>query len=341
MRSYKNKFVDLSSHNLLNLNFYNTFNYNKIINPNFNNFNQRFYTTISSNNIKPWFITGFSDAEGSFNIVIAKSPSNTIGWRIQTRFIIEIHLKEIATLNMIQNFFGGIGTITINPKKNSARYTVVSFNDIQNIIVPHFNKYPLQSAKKIDFELWKDCVNIISEKKHLTQNGLEQIVRNKTAMNLGASIQLMSEFPNVKPLIRPPFITNDENLNPDWVSGFVEGDGSFFVSIKPTTNHVLPGMSIGQNIREKPLLEKIHKFFEGIGNVYTNSSNNSVEWKIRRLSDFKKVIIHFNSYPLMGIKSYNFIIWREIISLIEAKAHLTPEGFDRVKSLKDQLNKWD
>jgi len=39
---------------------------------------------------------------------------------------------------MIQSFFGGIGTITINPNKRSARYSLVGINDINNFIVTHF-----------------------------------------------------------------------------------------------------------------------------------------------------------------------------------------------------------
>jgi LAGLIDADG endonuclease len=61
-------------------------------------------------------------------------------------------MKEINILKMIQSFFGGIGNITINPKKNSARYSIVKINDINNFIVTHFEKYPLQSYKKIDFD---------------------------------------------------------------------------------------------------------------------------------------------------------------------------------------------
>jgi LAGLIDADG endonuclease len=49
---------------------------------------------------------------------------------------------------MIQSFFGGIGTITINPNKRSARYSVVGINDINNFIITHFENYPLQSVKK-------------------------------------------------------------------------------------------------------------------------------------------------------------------------------------------------
>jgi LAGLIDADG endonuclease len=88
---------------------------------------------------------------------------------------------------MIQSFFGGIGTITINPKKNSPRYSVVGINDINIFIVKHFEIYPLQRAKKIDFDLWKECVNLIINKKDKTQEGLEQIVTIKSKMNLGLS----------------------------------------------------------------------------------------------------------------------------------------------------------
>jgi hypothetical protein len=88
-----------------------------------------------------------------FNIVISKISTASIGFRLQARFIIEIHIKEINILNMIQSFFGGIGTITINPNKRSARYSVVGINDINNFIITHFENYPLQSVKKIDFDL--------------------------------------------------------------------------------------------------------------------------------------------------------------------------------------------
>ncbi|MGH2245700.1 LAGLIDADG family homing endonuclease, partial [Enterococcus faecalis] len=32
-------------------------------------------------------------------------------------------------------------------------YTVERFEDVVNVIIAHFNKYPLQSAKSIDFDL--------------------------------------------------------------------------------------------------------------------------------------------------------------------------------------------
>ena len=50
---------------------------------------------------------------------------------------------------------------------------------------------------------------------------------------------------------------------------------------------------------------------------------------------------HFNSYELVGNKKLNFLIWSQILSLIINKAHLTSEGLEQIKYLKNQLNKWD
>ena len=39
----------------------------------------------------------------------------------------------------------------------------------------------------------------MSNKKHLTQEGIEEIVKKRTAMNFGVSDKLMLSFPNVIP----------------------------------------------------------------------------------------------------------------------------------------------
>jgi len=94
---------------------------------------RRFYTT--SNNINPktysliilpWFVTGFTDAEGCFTIIARKSPrSSTCSFfamfvvdlskkkrKIEANFIINLHKKDVKLLKAIQDFFGGIGRIS-------------------------------------------------------------------------------------------------------------------------------------------------------------------------------------------------------------------------------------
>ena len=101
-----------------------------------------------------------------------------------------------------------------------------------------------------------------------------------------------------------------------------------------------PVASIGLNCREKFLLIKLNEFFEWIGSVYESPKHNFAEWKVFKLTNFASLITHFNDYPLKGFKSYNFRIWCEIVKLLENKENLTTENIDKIKALKDKLNKW-
>jgi hypothetical protein len=124
----------------------------------------------NKNIINPWFITGFSDAESSLNVMITKSNSTITGWRVQVRFIIEINSKDEELLKTFRVYFKEIGSITNIPRENIGpivRWSVVGFNDIADYLIPHFYKYSLQSAKKkLDYELWKKIVEIMKDKKH-------------------------------------------------------------------------------------------------------------------------------------------------------------------------------
>ena len=47
-----------------------------------------------NNSLNPYFVTGFSDAESSFIILVLKEPKNKTGWTIKTRFTIGLHKKD-------------------------------------------------------------------------------------------------------------------------------------------------------------------------------------------------------------------------------------------------------
>lgn len=139
-------------------------------------------------------------------ILITKSQTNKIGWQVKASFEITLHSKDLSLLKDVQFFFKGIGNIDIKSKRNVASYRVSDIESIRNVIIPHFNKYPLQSAKSIDFLLWHDCIMLMGNKEHLTESGLERIIGIKAVLNLGLSDKLKLSFPNVKVLTRPLFI---------------------------------------------------------------------------------------------------------------------------------------
>jgi hypothetical protein len=49
------------------------------------------------------------------------------------------------------------------------------------VIIEHFDKFPLITQKRADFELFKQAVEIMNRKEHLTPGGLQQIVNLKAS----------------------------------------------------------------------------------------------------------------------------------------------------------------
>lgn len=293
----------------------------------------------SSTHINPWYITGFSDAESSFQISITENKTLNTRWRGRAFYTIGLHNRDFFLLQKIQYFFGGVGNIYINSKKDVVEYKVTKLKDL-DIIIRHFEKYPLQSAKSIDYKLWKECIELIKAKAHLTQSGLEKIVSIRAVINQGLSEKLKNYFQNVVPKIRPVYQINKISLNPYWVTGFSDGDSSFYAPINDNTNQIRVVYSISLNERELPLLKKIQSFFYGIGYIGKDVNNQAFYYKVSRREDISSIIIeHFNYYPLISKKFKDFTIWLQIVKLMELRNHLTPEGLIKIKFLKNKLNK--
>jgi NADH-ubiquinone oxidoreductase chain 4L len=113
-------------------------------------FGIRNYSTTSSSNktysLDPWFITGLFDAESSFVIIVFKNPRYKTGWNIQARVQIKMHEKDRDLILKIQKYFGGIGHVS-NPNINlTVEYRVSTIKEITNVIIPHFDNYPLLSV---------------------------------------------------------------------------------------------------------------------------------------------------------------------------------------------------
>lgn len=59
------------------------------------------------------------------------------------------------------------------------------FSDLDEKIIPFFEKYPLVGDKLQDFSYFKIAAEIIKVKGHLTEEGLEKIRAIKAEMNRG------------------------------------------------------------------------------------------------------------------------------------------------------------
>ena len=171
--------------------------------------------------------------------------------------------------------------------------------------------------------------------------GLQELVNIKSSINLGISNDLKLSFINTVPTQR--LIIKTTNI-PDfkWISGFVSGEGNFFVDIfKSSSNkigyQVKLRFSITQHSRDKELLELIGKYLDaGVLNIH---SENAFVFKITKLVDLnKKVILLFEQNPVQGVKHLDYLDFCEVVKIMNEGKHLTTEGLDLIRTIKNKMN---
>jgi len=134
-------------------------------------------------------------------------------------------------------------------------------------------------------------------------------------------------------------------LNPQWVSGFVDGEGTFYVGINKNSTmkigyQVLPEFRIVQHKRDIKLLHELKKFF-GCG-VVRNNHDERFELRIRKLETLdQKIIPFFEANKLHTQKRFDFLKFRDVIRMIVKDEHLTIAGLIRIIDIASGMNRAD
>jgi len=113
-------------------------------------------------------------------------------------------------LEGIQNYFQ-VGNIFLN-SKGGISFRIQSPKDLTKIVA-HLDLYPLKTQKFSDYILFKEVLNLILNKEHLTLSGLHKVVSIKASMNLGLSKSLQAAFQAIIPISRP--VLNKQTIEPE------------------------------------------------------------------------------------------------------------------------------
>jgi hypothetical protein len=294
------------------------------------------------NNSNKWnfhYITGFYDAEGSFIISIYKNnkTNSKLAWRVQPVFSLQLHLKD---LELLQKSFFPVGVLTVNTE-NKVKYNVHSVEDIVNVIIPHFDKYPLESKKYIDYVLFTSAVLLVKERKHHTDNGLQEVVNIRASLNKGLTEVLSANFPHTIPVTNPLSRVSD-SFNSHGLLGFMEG--CFLVSLSisslnQTKSYMSLLFKITQHKRAIELIKRIAKFLHG-GFIVEESNVSTVSLHCKKSSDIlTKIIPFFENYPLMGSKRLDYEHFYKVAIFIKNKSYLTEKGLKSIKNIKTGMNR--
>jgi LAGLIDADG endonuclease len=186
---------------------------------------------------------------------------------------------------------------------------------------------------------------LIKCKEHLTKKGLRKIVSIKSVLNNGLSNDLKTAFPYIEIVTRPQ-IKNHINFDPYWISGFVDAEGCFFISVVKTPIKTKIGVSvrlkfyITQHLRDEKLLINLAKFLD-CGKCYTRTNKILIgDYITTGFKDItEKIIPFFDKYPIIGSKSQDFLSFKRVSELMKSKAHLKESGLKEILLIKSTMNK--
>ena len=286
--------------------------------------------------LDPWFVTGFTDAEGSFILSISPSSRYKLGWSVTVCFQIVLHIKDIDLLYKIKEFFGGVGSIV--KYKRRCNYIVNGHSDLINVILPHFDVFPLITQKRADYLLFRMALlDYIKYKKHLTMTGIESLVSIRASINLGLKDNLNKAFSSVVPVARP-VVYNQFVPHEMWMAGFSSGEGCFFIHARPPRKISLL-FQIAQHIRDSKLINGFVVYLGG-GRYSESLDDNMSYYKCENLDIFlDKIIPFFKNYPILGVKAKDFADFVFVANLMKRKVHLTEKGFKQILLIKNGMNK--
>jgi len=260
---------------------------------------------------------------------------------------IKMHERDRPLILAIQKFFGGIGAVSKPNNSSTVEFRISTLKDIVNVIIPHFEKYPLKTKKYSDYMIFKQVILLMLNKEHNTLEGLQQIVNYRASLNLGLSKELKEAFPLTVPAEKPEIGNNVDysNLSPEWVAGFSTGESNFFISVQKSKNNsglsVWLRFSIGQHSRDLQLLEGLVSFF-GCGYVANYAQRSVSEFIVTKIDHVADIIIpFFAKHPIAGSKHSNYLDFKSASDIIKNKEHLNPDGkgLEKVLQLKSSISK--
>ena len=136
--------------------------------------------------------------------------------------------------------------------------------------------------------------------------------------------------------------TYHSSLEAQWVVGFVDGEGCFYVGINKHPEmtagfQVLPEFTVVQHERDVQILYALKKFF-GCGVVRINHGDRWA-FRVRGIEHLaQRVVPFFEKHSLKTKKNVEFKKFRKIIALMQKKEHLKPEGIKQIQTIAATMN---
>lgn len=126
------------------------------------------------------YLAGFTDGEGSFNVSFRPRSDYTFPWKVSLCF--NISQRDPVILSLFKKH---LQCGTMRQRKDGVwYYEVNNLKPILDNVIPFFRRFRFLSAKKKrDFAKFVAMARVMEDGRHLTREGLEEILTLRRGMN--------------------------------------------------------------------------------------------------------------------------------------------------------------
>jgi hypothetical protein len=101
----------------------------------------------------------------------------------------------------------------------------------------------------------------------------------------------------------------------------------------------LTRFSICLHKKDLVLLKRLQSSFGGVGSIYIKETHGLAYYTVGSIVDLINIIIpFFSKYSLITQKRADFLLFCQIIELINQKEHSTMEGIQKIINIKASMN---
>ena len=130
-----------------------------------------------------YYIAGFVDGEGSFSVSLKPHANMKYGWAVDPVFQVYQHRKNAGILEIIRDTLKCGYIKPKSPRSDVMVYIVDNRRTLVEKIVPFFDRHKLLSSKYEDYLKFREILERMERKEHLTPDGLLEMVRIAVSMN--------------------------------------------------------------------------------------------------------------------------------------------------------------
>jgi hypothetical protein len=128
------------------------------------------------------YISGYVDGEGCFTVSISPRAKLAVGWEVRPSLSVSQNGDRAEVLRLIQRLFG-CGSIRPDRSDKTLKWETRRLEDLLGRVIPHFERFPLLSGKRADFERFARICRVMADGGHRDRLGLIEIVELASGMN--------------------------------------------------------------------------------------------------------------------------------------------------------------